>query len=263
VVRDDILAYYQLGGERERLSRGAGRLEFLRTWDVLTRVLPPAPAQVLDVGGGMGVYASPLAAAGYEVHLVDPVPSHVAQSIAAGLTASVGDARALSQADASADAVLLLGPLYHLVDRDERVQAWGEAARVVRPGGVIVGATISRFASLLDGFVKGFYADPLFRPLVERALSDGRHRNPSPERSYFTTAYFHHPDELAAEACEGGLDVERIVAVESPLWMLDDARLDAILTDVDLLLEMLRRIEEEPGMLAASSHQLTIARRPQ
>jgi ubiquinone/menaquinone biosynthesis C-methylase UbiE len=263
VVRDDILAYYQRGGERERLSRGAGRLEFLRTWDVLTRVLPSAPAQVLDVGGGMGVYAVPLAAAGYEVHLVDPVPSHVAQASEAGVTASVGDARALSQADASADAVLLLGPLYHLVDRDERVRAWREAARVVRPGGVVVAATISRFASLFDGFVKGFYADPLFRPLVEGALADGRHRNPSPDRTYFTTAYFHHPSELAAEPREAGLDVERVVAVESPLWMVDDQRLDAILADVDLLLEMLRRIEEEPGMLAASSHQLTIARRPQ
>jgi SAM-dependent methyltransferase len=158
----------------------------------------------------------------------------------------------------SVDAVLLLGPLYHLTDRDERVQVWREAGRVVRPGGVVVGATISRFASMLDGFARGFFEDPVFRPLVEGALVDGWHRY-LPERNYFTTAYFHHPDELAAEPLDAGLTVERLVAVESPLWMLND---DRIFRDVDLLLDMLRRIEEEPSLLGASSHQLTVARRP-
>src|SRR5439155_2231303 len=110
------------------------------------RALPPAPARILDVGGATGVYAGPLAEAGYAVHVVDPVPEHVARSAALpGVSAAEGDARALDKPDASHDAVLLLGPLYHLLDRADRVRAWREAGRVVRPGGVVVGATISRF----------------------------------------------------------------------------------------------------------------------
>ena len=60
-MREEILAYYARGEEDARLRPGgapAGRLEFWRTRDVLLRTLPPAPAKVLDVGGGTGVHAA-------------------------------------------------------------------------------------------------------------------------------------------------------------------------------------------------------------
>ncbi|HZN72469.1 MAG TPA: class I SAM-dependent methyltransferase [Micromonosporaceae bacterium] len=263
LLPDEIMAYYRRGGEHARLASGAGRLEFLRTWDVLVRTLPPAPATVLDVGGAMGVYAGPLAGAGYRVHVVDPVPEHVdAAAQLPGVTAALGDARALAEADASVDAVLLLGPLYHLIDRADRVRAWQEAGRVVRSGGPVVAAAISRFASLLDGFARGFYDDELYQPLVEGALAEGRHHH-VPDRNYFTTAYFHHPDEIAGEVADGGLELQRIAGVESPLWMMHD-RLDVILDDARrraTLLDMLRTIESDASLLGASSHLLAIARR--
>ena len=125
---------------------------------------------MLDVGGATGVYAGPLAAAGYQVRVIDPVPAHVADGRRpAGVTATVGDARSLPAADREADAVLLFGPLYHLLEGGDRVAAWREAARVVRPGGVVVGATINRFASFFDGFVKDYYLDPSFQPVVRGA----------------------------------------------------------------------------------------------
>ena len=74
----EMLAHYEQGIERERLLRGgAGRLEYLRTRELLARYLPPAPVTVLDVGGGAGAYALPLAREGYSVHLIDPVGLHV------------------------------------------------------------------------------------------------------------------------------------------------------------------------------------------
>lgn len=260
----EILDYYRAGGERTRLAEGHGRFEFLRTWDVLSRVLPPAPAVVLDVGGATGVYAAPLARAGYRVHLVDPVPGHVADAGALpGVTAALGDARDLPAQDGSADAVLLLGPLYHLPDRADRVRAWREAARVLRPGGVVVAAAISRFASLLDGFVQGFMREPRFRPLVERVLATGVHRNADADERWFTTAYFHRPEEIPAEVAESGLLLDRLVATESPLW-ISGAVLNDLLDEPggpELLLDMVRRIEGEPSLLGASSHLLAIARR--
>jgi SAM-dependent methyltransferase len=264
MLASEVMDYYLRGGERDRLSARAGRLEFLRTWDVLIRVLPAAPAEVLDVGGATGVYAGPLAKAGYRVHVVDPVPEHVVEASALpGVTAAVGDARALPAPDRSVDAVLLLGPLYHLTGRADRVRAWRHAARVVRPRGVVVGATICRYASALSGFVEDFYADPRFRPVVETALASGVHRNPDAVPSWFTSAYFHRPDEAAGEAAQAGLAVERVVAVEGPLWMLGSTRLEEILSDesmTELMLEMLRRLEDEPSLLGASSHHLAIAR---
>jgi SAM-dependent methyltransferase len=264
MLGDEVLAYYRRGGERARLAEGDGRLEFLRTWDVLSRVLPPAPARVLDVGGATGVYAAPLAAAGYAVHVVDPVDLHVREARAhQGVTAALGDARALPVPGAAVDAVLLLGPLYHLPDRAERVRAWREAARAVRPGGPVVAATISRFASMLDGYIKGTLADPAFGTMVDRALDTGAHRNDSADPRWFTTAYFARPDETPAEAAEAGLAVERVVAVEGPAW-LARTRLAADLDDPSraaALLRALRRVEEEPSLLGASGHLLTVARR--
>ena len=79
----DILEYYDRGDEQDRLT-AANRLELLRTQELLERSLPPAPAAILDVGGGPGVYAAWLAERGYDVVLIDPVPLHVEQARARG-----------------------------------------------------------------------------------------------------------------------------------------------------------------------------------
>src|SRR5262245_46749852 len=119
--------HYAAGIERERLIEGGDRLELVRTLELLEQSLPRPPARVLDVGGGPGVYAGRLGRAGYEVFLIDVLPLHVAQAVEraaaqadAPFRAEVGDARDLSMfEDASMDAVLLLGPLYHLTERHE------------------------------------------------------------------------------------------------------------------------------------------------
>src|SRR4051794_18587238 len=180
-----VQSYYAAVPESDRLTTW-GRLEAERTRELLGRFLPPAPATVLDVGGAEGAYALPLAAAGYTVRLLDPAPVHIEAARAASATqpgtplasAEIGDARELPYADNSADAVLLLGPLYHLTDQRDRLKALDEALRVLRPGGVLFAAAISRFASSVDGVRAGLYADPVFNTMIEGGLRDGVHRNP-------------------------------------------------------------------------------------
>lgn len=263
---DDVRQFYAAGLEAGRLATGPGVLEQARTQDVLERHLPAAPRRVLDVGGGTGVYARWLAGRGYEVHLIDLAPRHIDEARAhpgpALARAAVGDARHLEEADTSMDAVLLLGPLYHLVERDDRVRALAEARRVLRPGGVVVAAAISRYASLLDGLFRGLIDDPAFLPILDRDLREGQHRNPTSRLDYFTTSYFHLPDELGDEARAAGLAVDRVLAVEGPAWLMpdlgargsDDARRLR-------LLDLLRRIEGDPAALAMSAHLLLVARR--
>jgi len=266
---DEITAHYAYGYEAERLARGAGQIELARTQELLRRFLPPPPA-VLDVGGGPGRYALWLARLGYAVHLIDALPLHVelarqasaAQPDAPLASAAVGDARTLLWGDASADVVLLMGPLYHLTECSDRIATLREARRVLRLGGVALAIGISRFASTMDGLSNGLFADPEFERIVERDLRDGQHRNPTNHPNYFTTAYFHLPDELHGEVEAAGLRHEATLAVEGPAWLIprafenwDDA------AHREHVLAAVQRIEREPSLLGMSAHLLAVARK--
>ena len=264
----EIAAHYASVSEQQRL--GPWSLERVRTWKLLGRQLPPPPAVVLDIGGAAGVYALPLAAQGHEVHLVDPLALHIRQALEASsqqpstplASASVGDARQLDWPDASVDAALLLGPLYHLTGRGDRLRALTEARRVLRPGGVLAAAAISRFASTLDGLLRSYVDEPGFEAIVERDVREGQHRNPTGRPEWFTTAYFHLPDELGREVGEAGFRLDAVFAVEGPAWMLPD--IQQRLADRarrGRVLAAIRRVETEPSLLGASSHLLAIAHR--
>ena len=265
-----ILHYYNDADEASRLRSGWFQLEQERTRELILRHLPPAPATIIDAGGGAGVYACWLAARGYQVHLIDPVPKHVEQARAASdrqpayplASAGVGDARSLPHADNSADAVLLLGPLYHLVEKDDRLGCLREARRVLRPGGLLWGAAISRFASLFDSLSNGFFADPAFAPIVERDLEDGQHRNPTANPLYFTDAYLHRPGELSREFLAAGFQIVGLAAIEGPGWMARD--FDRLWNDSqqrERLLAAVRKVEREPSVLGASAHVMAIGRK--
>jgi ubiquinone/menaquinone biosynthesis C-methylase UbiE len=269
----EIAAYYDRGEEQGRLADW-GRLEALRTRELLARLMPAPPATVLDIGGGAGAYALPLAAEGYEVHLVDPIALHVEQARAASAqqpeaplaSAAQGDARELPFADASADVVLMLGPLYHLTAAADRARALHEARRALVPGGLLAAAAITRFASTLDGVAQGFLLEPGFEAIVARGLADGQHRNPGGHPRWFTTAYFHRPDELEREIAAAGFDVTGVLAIEGAVGAAAETHaLDTWLDDPgkrEVLLRAIRRVEAEPSLLGASPHILAVATRP-
>jgi len=257
----DIVTFYQtryLEDDRLRVSPH-GRLEFLRTQELLRRHLPKPPARVLDVGGATGVHASWLAEAGYAVHVVDLVPEHVQQAAALGdgVTAAVGDARALDEPDAAADVVLLLGPLYHLIDGDDRLTALREAHRVARPGGLVAAAGVCRYAGMLDAAMRGQLDDPTI-PILQDVLETGLHD----PRLGFTTAYFHLPGELGDELRSAGFCDVEVYGIEGPMWptlaVLGMEHLDDLLPSA---LACARATERDSAMIAASAHLLAVARR--
>jgi ubiquinone/menaquinone biosynthesis C-methylase UbiE len=269
-MNPEIMAYYQHGLERDRLTSGARRIEFLRMWDLLERHLPPLPAQVLDVGGGAGAYAIPLAAAGYEVHLVDPVPLHVEQASQASQdtttplsSITVGDARELHAADDSCDAVLLLGPLYHLTSKDDRLTALREALRVVRPGGIVVAKALSRFYPVFEELAAGGQPRPSWTEDMVRFLGDGQYRNPTGNPAHFTTAYFHRPEEFLGEISDAGLVSRELVAVSGSVKLLPDlSRWLDTANGRDRLLSLLRLLETEPSLIGMSQNFVAIAQAP-
>ena len=264
---DEIVDHYENQREEERLAAGIMQLELVRTQEILRRHLPPAPASVLDVGGGTGVHARWLADDGYRVHVVDVTPRHVelvnTELGPLGVTASLGDARRLDENDDIHDVVLVLGPMYHLHERADRIAALGEAARVAKPGALIAVAAISRYASLFDGLRREFIFEDEFKDMVDGDLVDGRHENPHRRPGWFTTAYFHHPDELPAEATEAGLVVDDLYGIEGLAgWLPNLAARWEDEHDRATILDATRAIETEPTLLGLSAHLLLLAHAP-
>ncbi len=268
----EIGNYYSIHfNEQTRLSADWGRIELIRSQRIIHRYLRRPPALVLDVGGAAGRYSCWLAQEGYEVHLIDPVPLHIQQAQSASAaqpqtpiaSCSVGDARQLRFDDGLADAVLLMGPLYHLMEARDRHQALQEAYRVLKSGGHLFAAGISRFASLVDGLASGYFFDPPFRELMLGDLKDGQHRNPTQNPVYFTTAFFHHPDELTNEVTQAGFKLTALLAIEGLSYLVKD--LDEVWRDEsrrEFLLELIDKTEQEPSLIGASPHLMCVAEKP-
>jgi SAM-dependent methyltransferase len=267
-MADDLAAmhaYYARDEERHRLDGAIGRLELARTTEVVARTLPAPPATVADIGGGPGRYTDWLVAAGYEVIHRDIVAGHVEQvrqRHGGRVDTAQADARSLDLADGSADVILLLGPLYHLQSEDDRLRALGEARRVVRPGGTVHVAAITRWAARLHGIlVERFHVThPQILDMVDEMERSGR-VEPVHEAAF--TGYAHTPDQLRDEIARSGLRLDSLVSVEGPGLLLGD--LGERLDDPDeraLLLQTLRAVEAVPELIGLGPHLLATARRP-
>lgn len=265
---DEVRRYYERFEEERRLSVGLSQLEAARTKQLIRRLAPKPPGVVLDVGGGAGAYAFWLANQGYDVHLLDLSARLVEVATnrnvsGGGVLGSVGegDARALPFADRHADVVLLLGPLYHLTDPVDRAQALSEATRVLKPGGVLFAACISRWASLLHGLAENRLGDPSFAAMAKEDVATGQHRNPERHPEWFTTAFFHRPDDFVAELRETGLEMVGLFGLEGPAALLSD--FDKRWSDPErraAIMHVAETVETEPALLGVSPHLLGVCR---
>lgn len=267
ILNAEANAHYEEGREHERLLSPHGRLEFERSKSIIQRNIFKPPAKILDLGGGTGHYSFWLANLNYEVHLVDAMDSHVetAKQVVqnyALASISVGDARGTRFGDEMFDVVLMFGPLYHLTERRDRMLALTEANRVLKPGGKLFAVAISKFASLYDGYLRGFIDDTQFRKIVDQDLRDGQHRNPDNHPDYFTTTKFHEPNEFRAELEQSGfLDIS-LYAVEGFGAILPD--LEARMTNAaqrEMLFKDLETVEAEPTVVGSSPHFMAVCRK--
>ncbi|MEI6309668.1 MAG: methyltransferase domain-containing protein [bacterium] len=215
--------YYDEGAEREwaRLDKDYyHRLEYRTTLHFLRDYLPPAPAHILDCGGGPGRYAVALAQEGYRVTLLDLsekclafAKEKAAELGVSGIEAFVhASATSLPFPDEQFDAVLLAGPLYHLVSEEDRLAAMRESLRVLKPGGLVAAAIVpllgvfrAALAEFPEFIASGDCLRFLRRPFQEAGRDD---------TGLFTTAYFGDPLELEAQYEVLGAEVIALVALE-------------------------------------------------
>jgi SAM-dependent methyltransferase len=269
-IDKNIISYYNLGREKYRLEQeGFIDIEKIRTLDILQRYLPPAPKIIYDIGGAAGVYSFILSDQGYEVHLFDPMPLHIEQALEENSkvknklnSIEIGEARTLNRPNESTDIILFFGPLYHLIDKDNRLKALKKAYSLLKPGGLIFSAGISKYASLFDGFHRKFVLDKEFLDILDRDLQTGIHLNKSGKKEYFTSSYFHHPDELKEEHEESGFTSIETITIEGPISLLHNYNEYFNSEDTTkLFLNFARKIEKEPSLSGASGHIMVIGKK--
>jgi ubiquinone/menaquinone biosynthesis C-methylase UbiE len=265
--KEKIKAFYSNEMEKDRLELEIFKLEGIRTKQIIERYLSKNPMKIADIGGGAGFYAFWLQAMGHPVSLVDLSPRNVElaneYSQKTGIQLSscgTGDATNLDIPDEQFDLVLLLGPLYHLTNKAERVKALSEAKRILKPGGFVLAAIISRYASLFDGFKRDLIVDDEFEKILIDDLETGIHQNTTKNPEYFTTAYFHTPDEIREEAAESGLRFDKLIAVESFGWIIDSfadkSKDKSYMKKLNMIINM---VETNNDLIAMSPHIIVVA----
>lgn len=263
-----IERYYASAVEKDRLESDYFILEGIRTKEIISRYLS-GKMNIADIGGGAGYYSIWLASLGHNVQFVDLSMENVSLMTKAVEATGVkvagihqGNATKLAFIDNEFDLVLMLGPLYHLTDRTDRLRALGEARRILKPGGLMICAVISRYASLMDGYQRDLVTDPEFCRILAHDLATGIHLNHTINPEYFTTAYFHTPQEIKAEVGESGFTVEKLLAAESFGFIVQDLKKKMTnATYRENLLETLRAIESNEDLVAMSPHILCVARK--
>lgn len=263
-----ISSFYKRKNEHERLNGPVGQLEFLRTKQLIAQYLSNRSGlEIADIGGGTGPYSFWLAELGHNVQLFDLVELHIEQVNTINQSAKfplrnfeLADVRNLQLESETFDLILLMGPLYHLTNRDDRIEVLKKTKNWIKPGGRVIVAYISRFASAMDGFIRGLFADPEFADIVKQDLKSGIHTPNKENTRYFTDSYFHHPDEMEDEVSTAGLTVIDHVAVEGIGWLWQNfAELWSDQRQRQIMLDTIEITAREKTLLGASAHIAVVA----
>ncbi len=275
-----VLAGYNAGIERNRLRTGIGLIEFERTKEILLEKLPKPPAVIYDIGGAYGEYAWWLASLGYEVHLFDLSETNIAMSaeLAAEYpgvelaSAFVCDARSVPRPDKSADAVLLMGPLYSITEYEERILAIKESHRLLKDDGILFSAALTPYSVLVprlacyrdESRISGRELDdPAVLSIMERALEDGCYINPNKKiASGLGSSHLHTAKALKEELSCGGFDTATVHGVMGGAWLAPN--LDELLANEEtkaVLMKTVRMLDTHEEIIGLSGHLLAVSRK--
>ena len=265
----EIYEFYNNGAEIDRLEYGLGAVEFYRSKEIISDYITKRSV-IYDIGGGIGKYSEWLAENGHIVTLIELAPAAVEyakKNMKTPYKAEVGDARNIDKPDESADVVLLMGPMYHLQDRSEREKALGEAHRVLKKGGLLIAAGISKYSTATwalstYGRDNDFLDDDEYMGMIKHEIIYGEHNRPEKYPFFIANAYFHHVDDMESELKDSGFVVSDTLAVGGSVWItptLDEKWNDVI--GRKRLLELIRLTEYERTVIGMSLHFLTVGRK--
>ena len=268
---NNIIDYYSRFDEWGRLDREP--LEFIVNMYYLNKYLPKK-GHILDNGAGPGKYAMRLAQAGYQVSLSDLTPALVEkareQAKQLQLTSKftgfyVQNAIALSEFNNdSFDASLMLGPMYHLQQEEDRMRALQELYRVTKPGGTVFVAFQSRTRMQLNSLQNPLHWKPNHTMEgIERFISSGSFNHEDQGR--FTGAYYFGVEEIRPFMEQYGFESLELIGSTSVGGLLDTKASEYWLEQGEEVyqkfINMMIETATDPSILGVSSHLLYIGRK--
>lgn len=262
----DIAAYYGSDADREHGRLERHQLEHELTWRYLDHYLP-SRGSILEVGAATGRYTLELAQKGYSITAVDLSPNLLEVNreniTGAGLDKQVrfvvADARDLSQVNIiDFEAVLLMGPLYHLIEEADRKMALTEAYNRLREGGILISAFITRFGIMGD-LIKNLQDWIEDQVEVRSVLERGRRPDDYPRGGF--RGYFALVSEIAPLHEAVGFETLKVAAVE-PAISADDESYNRLQgRQRQLWLDLLFELSAEKSIIGASRHVLYIGKK--
>ncbi len=263
-----VVNYYNQFDEWGRLDREP--IEFKVNWHYINRYLP-AGGRILDNGAGPGKYSMKLAEKGFRVTVTDLTPRFVRmaeeRAEELGLRTQfdgfyAADARWLSELDDHQfDAVLMLGPMYHLQEEPDRIQAVKELYRVTKAEGIVFVAFMPRQRHMLSSLL----APENWKPnhsshKIKEFMQTGCFNHEDAGR--FTGAYYFNIEEIQPFMERQGFEplaligsnVGTFLSGEALTYWRDKGEEEKI---TDLLIDK----ASDPYLLGASSHLLYIGKK--
>ncbi len=269
LIPQEVDQFYTDSSEQDRLKFGLGPLEWERNGELIGRYLTSGNSlNIADVGGGPGIYSEWLAKQGHQVFLIEPVQKHIEQAdkrnrkLKNPFRIIHGEARQLKLEDESCDLVILHGPLYHLQEKNDRLQALREAKRILRPEGHLLAFAINETASTLVALLQGILLEPQIRKMCLEELTSGKHHAPKGMPGMLAGGFYHSHERLREELQSAEFSVEKILPVEGAVW-LDKNYFETMGTPARKkeMLDFLRTTEGNESLLAMSPHLLAVCKK--
>ena len=253
---ENLIKYYNKFNEDKRLTRRRGEIEFITSMKYIHEYLKKGN-KIIDIGAGTGRYSIPLSEEGYDVTAVELVKHNIKQieQKSNKIKTILGNAKDLSMIkDNTYNLTLLFGPMYHLISKEEKIQALKEAKRITKKDGIIMIAyCMNDYAIITHGFID----NNIKESLKAKEINEAFHVTPKPTDLYSRLTL----EEINELNKITNLKRIKIISPDGPANYIRQALNKMDDETFDLYIKYHLSTCEKKELLGASSHVLDILKK--
>lgn len=248
--------------EWDRLERHP--FEFAITTKMMDRYIKPGD-RILDIGGGPGRYSIYYAQKGCNVTLIDLSEENIklapekSKEVNVSIKAISGDARQVSKfVEGKFDHIFVMGPMYHLLEENDRIKALNEAISLLKDKGLIYVSFILTFAGMI------FYMKLSPEMLIlesEQIFIDSVLKGKSYAGDAFTKAFFIDQKSIIPFMDKFHLEKKHLFGQEGILAPCELNILNQPQEVIDKWLEIAEQLCERDELLSYSEHAMYIGQK--
>ncbi len=253
----ELIEYYNKFNEDKRLTRKHGKVEFIVTLkyihDYLNKMNNP---KIIDIGAGTGKYSIELSNQGYDVTAIELVKHNLSYIKKYDKIKSYqGNAIDLSRfKDETFDLTLLFGPMYHLIDENDKIKALNEAKRITKKDGIIMVAYIMNdYCILTHGF-----KDNNILNAIENKMIDDSFKCIKWDNNLYSVYRIEDIDKLNEKV---NLNRIKIITPDGPANYMRNTLNKMSDKEFDKFIEYVLSISDRKDMIGSSAHTIDILKK--